>query len=95
MFGLMDQFRRPTGRRGKLVAELMNKGHKSLTLWGLAHVEIKPHYVILDVGCGGGKTVSRQAQKTPLGKVFGIDYSTDMVEYSKKLKQKTDCSKPR
>jgi ubiquinone/menaquinone biosynthesis C-methylase UbiE len=66
----------------------MNKGHKQLTLWGLTYVEIKPCYVILDVGCGGGKTVNRLAQKTPLGKVFGIDYSADIVEYSKKVNKK-------
>jgi len=44
--------------------------------------------VILDVGCGGGKTVSQLAQKTPDGKVFGIDYSADMVNYSKKVNRK-------
>ena len=88
MFGLMDQFRRPTGRRGRFVAVLMNRGHKPLTLWGLTHVKIEPDYVILDVGCGGGKTVSRLAERAPLGKVFGIDYSADMVEYSKKLNKK-------
>jgi len=88
MSGLMDQFKRPTGRRGRLVAALMNRGHKPLTLWGLTHVNIEPDYVILDVGCGGGKTVSRLAQKAPRGKVFGIDYSADMVEYSKKVNKK-------
>jgi len=88
MSGLMDQFRCPRGRRGRLVAALMNRGHKPLTLWGLTHVEIEPDYVILDVGCGGGKTVSRLAQKAPRGKVFGIDYSPDMVEYSKKVNKK-------
>jgi ubiquinone/menaquinone biosynthesis C-methylase UbiE len=85
MFGLMDHFRRPTGRRGRLVAALMNRGHKPLSLWGLTRVDIKPDYVILDVGCGGGKTVNRLAQQAALGKVFGIDYSADMVEYSKKV----------
>jgi ubiquinone/menaquinone biosynthesis C-methylase UbiE len=88
MFGLMDQFRRPTGRRGRFVAALMNRGHKPLTLWGLTHVNIEPNYVILDVGCGGDKTVNRLAQRVPLGKVFGIDYSADMVEYSKKANKK-------
>jgi ubiquinone/menaquinone biosynthesis C-methylase UbiE len=88
MVGLMDQFRRPTGRRGRFVAALMNRRHEPLTLWGLTHVKIKPNYVILDVGCGGGKTVSRLAQRAPLGKVFGIDYSADMVEYSKKVNNK-------
>jgi ubiquinone/menaquinone biosynthesis C-methylase UbiE len=57
-------------------------------MWGLTHVEIKPDYVILDVGCGGGKTVKGLAQRAPLGKVFGIDYSPDMVEYSKKVNKK-------
>jgi ubiquinone/menaquinone biosynthesis C-methylase UbiE len=88
MVGLMDQFRHPTGRRGRFVAALMNRGHKPLTLWGLTHVKIEPNYVILDVGCGGGKTVNRLAQQAPLGKVFGIDYSADMVEYSKKVNKK-------
>ncbi len=88
MFGFMDQYRRPKGRRGKFVAALMNRGHKALTLWGLTHVNVEPNYFILDVGCGGGKTVSILAQKTPLGKVFGIDYSTDMVEYSRKVNKK-------
>jgi len=48
-------------------------------------VNIDPEYAILDVGCGGGKTVSRLAQRAGQGKVFGIDHSTDMVKYSKKV----------
>ena len=86
--GLMDQFRCPTGRQGKIVAGLMNRGHKPLTTWGLTHVTIQPDLVILDVGCGGGGTINRLAEMTPQGKVFGVDYSADMVEYAKKLNQK-------
>jgi ubiquinone/menaquinone biosynthesis C-methylase UbiE len=85
---LMDQYKCPRGRHGRVVAALMNKGHGALTLWGLAQVNIEPDNVILDVGCGGGKTVSRLAQRAMRGKVFGIDYSADMVEYSKKLNRK-------
>lgn len=85
---LLDQYKRPTGSRGRVVAALMNKRHEALTLWGLTHVNIKPDYVILDVGCGGGKAVSRLAQRAVLGKVFGIDYSSDMVEYSRKVNKK-------
>jgi len=44
--------------------------------------------MILDVGCGGGKTVRRLAQRAFQGKVFGIDYSADMVEYSRKVNKK-------
>jgi ubiquinone/menaquinone biosynthesis C-methylase UbiE len=66
----------------------MNREHEQLTLWGLSHVTIEPSSVILDVGCGGGKTVSRLTQRAPKGKVYGLDYSPDMVAYSKKLNQK-------
>jgi ubiquinone/menaquinone biosynthesis C-methylase UbiE len=86
--GLGDQYRCPTGRPGRLVAKLMNKNHAPLTLWGLSFVEIESDNVILDVGCGGGKTVSRLAQQAARGRVFGIDYSADMVEYSRKVNKK-------
>jgi SAM-dependent methyltransferase len=81
---MMVQFRNPTGRQGRHVAKL-NQGHRSLTLWGLSKVEIASHDRILDVGCGGGITLSKLAQMAPQGRVFGIDFSPDMVEYSKKL----------
>jgi SAM-dependent methyltransferase len=86
--GLMKQFKCPTGRRGKLVAALMNKSHESLSTWGLSYVNIEPEWVILDVGCGGGKTVGRLAEKACKGKVFGLDHSPDMVKYS--MKQNED-----
>ena len=88
MFGLMNQFKKPKGLRGRLIAALMNQGHKPLTTWGLSHVAIAHDYVILDVGCGGGKTVNRLAQRVGQGKVFGIDHSADMVKYSKKVNKK-------
>jgi len=81
----MDQFRCPTGIQGRAVAALMNNEHTALTTWGLKFVDIAPDAVILDVGCGGGKTVHRLSQMAPQGKVFGIDYSLDMVKYSKQV----------
>jgi SAM-dependent methyltransferase len=85
---LRDQFQRPTGKQGRTIAALMNKGHYELTTWGLTHVTIKPNFTILDVGFGGGKTINRLAERIPQGKVYGIDYSSDMVEYAKKVNKK-------
>jgi SAM-dependent methyltransferase len=81
----MDQYRCPTGTEGRAIAASMNRRHSTLTAWGLKHVKINPDSIILDVGCGGGKTVSTLAQRAVQGKVFGIDYSRDMVEYSKEI----------
>lgn len=85
MSNLGDQYRCPRGHLGRLVAARMNRHHEKLTLWGLTKVTIGSEYVILDAGCGGGKTISRLAQMTPKGKVYGIDYSPDMVEFSKEI----------
>jgi ubiquinone/menaquinone biosynthesis C-methylase UbiE len=85
---LRDQFQRPTGKQGRTIAALMNKGHYELTTWGLSHVTIKSTFTILDVGFGGGKTINRLAEMVPEGKVYGIDYSPDMVEYAKKVNKK-------
>jgi ubiquinone/menaquinone biosynthesis C-methylase UbiE len=83
MVNLDDQYRCPMGSRGKLAAEVMNIQHEALTLWGLSHVTVGSDFAILDVGCGGGKTISRLARLAPQGKVYGIDYSIDMVRFSK------------
>jgi ubiquinone/menaquinone biosynthesis C-methylase UbiE len=63
----------------------MNREHYELTSWGLAYVTINPNFTILDLGCGGGKTINRLAELVPNGKVYGIDHSPDMVAYAQKL----------
>ena len=85
MSNLNDQYRCPTGREGRLVATMMNKYHEPLTLWGLAKITIGSNFVILDAGCGGGKTINKLAQLSPQGKIYAIDYSPDMVKFSKKI----------
>lgn len=86
-YRLVQNARSPKGFWGKLMIRSMNKGHYQVTGWGLEHIEIKENFAILDVGCGGGKTVYRLNQITK-GKVYGIDYSQLAVEKSKKLNRK-------
>jgi len=83
-----SQYRCPTGVSGRRVAANMNKGHWDLTTWGLKHVSIKSDSVILDVGCGGGKTTNRLAKRANQGKVYGLDQSADMVDYSRQINKK-------
>jgi ubiquinone/menaquinone biosynthesis C-methylase UbiE len=80
-----SQYRCPTGVLGRVVAANMNRAHLDLTTWGLRHVNIKPGFVVLDVGCGGGKTISRLAGRAAQGKVYGLDQSADMVDYSRQI----------
>src|SRR5215471_16306879 len=77
--GGAQQCRRPSGKQGRAVLHRMNVSHAGVTQWGLSHVQIKPHFTILDVGCGGGQTIKTLSTKAPDGKVFGIDYSEESV----------------
>jgi ubiquinone/menaquinone biosynthesis C-methylase UbiE len=63
----------------------MNASHSQLTDWGLEHISIENHYTILDVGCGGGRTVSKLAAISPQGKVYGIDFSEESVAATKRM----------
>lgn len=79
---------KPQGYWGKKMIESMNEHHFDVTSWGLSHVKFKSDAVILDIGCGGGKTVERLSDLSPNGRVFGLDYSDLCVEESKKLCKK-------
>lgn len=85
---LLEQFMRPTGFQGRIVAASMNRGHSNLSNWGLRKAKIGSNFVILDVGCGGGKNISRMADLAFKGKVYGIDYSKTMVKYSRETNKK-------
>ncbi len=46
---------------------------------GLSHASFGKEDVILDVGCGGGGTVSKLAAIAAQGRVYGIDHSKESV----------------
>ena len=82
---LVENAPKPQGFWGKLMIKSMNKNHSELTDWALSHIVIARNHNVLDVGCGGGRTVQKLCQKVGNGKVFGVDYSELCVENSKKL----------
>jgi ubiquinone/menaquinone biosynthesis C-methylase UbiE len=83
--GVMNQCQRPSGLLGRFVLWSMNSRHSKVTDWGLAQVEVGRSDTILDVGCGGGRTVNKLAAIASEGKVFGVDYSEESVAASKKF----------
>src|SRR5580704_4755328 len=80
----VSQCQKPRGWLGRFTLWRMNSSHSKLTDWGLANISIEKHYAILDVGCGGGRTVSKLASIAAQGKVYGIDYSEESVAATKK-----------
>ena len=63
----------------------MNSRHSKLTDWGLSHIAMRPQNWVLDVGCGGGRTISKLAAIATTGKVVGVDFSDISVSVAKKL----------
>lgn len=61
----------------------MNVRHSGVTDWGLSHVTIEPSFTILDVGCGGGRTIAKLAAAAHAGKVYGVDISAQSVALSR------------
>ena len=57
--------------------------HSRLTDWGLAHVSIEKGFTILDVGCGGGRTIQKLAAVASDGRVFGVDFAKGSVSASR------------
>jgi SAM-dependent methyltransferase len=80
-----SQCQRPTGWFGRFTLWSMNRRHSPVTDWGLRHVAIHEADVILDVGCGGGRTVAKLAERAPNGRVFGIDYAPTSVAAARRL----------
>jgi ubiquinone/menaquinone biosynthesis C-methylase UbiE len=76
---IIAQCRKPSALFGRFILWDMNRHHSKLTDWGLGHVSIKKTDTILDVGCGGGRTISKLAAMASEGKVHGIDYSAESV----------------
>jgi SAM-dependent methyltransferase len=82
---MLRQCRKPTGWLGRLIIRTMNHSHAQLISWGLTHISVKRNDAVLDVGCGGGRTVYSIARLADLGTVHGVDYSSASVAASKAL----------
>src|SRR5262245_15932931 len=80
---LLRQVRKPTRWVGRFFAWTMNQSHSALTDWGLTHASIEKDFAILDVGCGGGRTIQKLATAASEGKVVGVDYALGSVETSR------------
>lgn len=83
---LLGRIGKPQGFLGRLMLSAMNSGDQAkLAVWGLLHVPLMGGEKILDCGCGGGANVRRMLQLTENGKVYGLDFSPESVEKSRKV----------
>lgn len=80
---LLLQVRRPSKWLGRPFVWIMNRSHSGLTDWGLQHTQIASNFTVLDVGCGGGRTIQKLVAQAPAGKIYGVDYAEGSVAMSR------------
>jgi ubiquinone/menaquinone biosynthesis C-methylase UbiE len=80
---LLREVRKPSKWVGRFFLWIMNLSHSSLTDWGLKHVTVGKSFTILDVGCGGGRTIQKLAAMATEGAVYGVDYAKGSVAASR------------
>lgn len=79
---LIEQAKNPSGVVGSFMLKIMNSAHYEMNKWALQMISIDKDDVMLDVGCGGGKTLQLLSKINTYGKIFGIDYSEQAVNDS-------------
>lgn len=79
---LIDQAKNPKGFIGSLMLRIMNAAHTDMNKWALEKINLKEYSIMLDVGCGGGKTLQLLSNLNTYGKIYGIDYSAQAVKDS-------------
>jgi SAM-dependent methyltransferase len=77
--GLGRQLRNPTGRKGRWVGQLMSVVNQRPNLLAIEALQSAHAHSILELGVGSGWALEKLAGTAKLGRIWGIDQSTDML----------------
>lgn len=79
---LIEQAKNPNGILGSFMLRIMNSAHIEMNKWAVEKIKVREESVMLDAGCGGGKTLQLLSDINTYGKIYGIDYSEQAVKDS-------------
>jgi trans-aconitate methyltransferase len=77
---IANQFRKPEGFFGRIIARLMESGNRRTNNWIISLMNIRDKDTLFEVGFGPGYAISRIAHKYRHVRISGIDYSGLMYE---------------
>lgn len=86
------QLRTPSGVLAELTAWSMNRMNREMTQFAIRNLKIQPHHTVLDIGFGGGISLSLIAAATSDVAIAGIEISQTMLSrartrYAQLIKQ--------
>ncbi len=84
---LIEQAKTPNGWIGSWMLRIMNIAHRGMNAWFIRQGAINDGDRVLDIGCGGGKTLQILSQLNPNGIIYGIDISSQAVKESIKMNE--------
>jgi len=79
---LIEQAKKPNGFVGSVMLRIMNVAHSGMNTWLIKHGDVYDGDIVLDIGCGGGKTLQTLSKMNPGGKIYGIDFSEQAIKDS-------------
>lgn len=84
---LIEQAKNPKGWIGSWMLRIMNIAHHGMNSWFIRQGAINDGDHVLDIGCGGGKTLRILSKLNPNGIIYGIDISAQAVKESIKMNE--------
>lgn len=57
---LIEQAKKPSGCVGSLMLRMMNTAHTGMNQWAFEKLPLEKNLIMLDIGCGGGKTIQAE-----------------------------------
>ena len=91
---ILQNTRKPQGFWGRMILRSMNTGHAPLAAWAFTHLDWRPDWKVLDIGCGGGANIAHMLKRCPQGQVYGVDISPESVAFARQ-KNKAFLVRPR
>jgi ubiquinone/menaquinone biosynthesis C-methylase UbiE len=81
---LAAQLCQPSGLFGKfLMADFLNRHNERMNHSAVDRLELQPTDAVLDIGFGGGVTIYKMLETIETGKIYGVDFSHEMVAQAK------------
>lgn len=77
---IAEQARHASGLLGRIIAFIMARETWVANLQAITALGIESHDLVLDVGCGHGRSLGALAARAPKGQVTGIDPSRLMID---------------
>jgi ubiquinone/menaquinone biosynthesis C-methylase UbiE len=81
---LAAQLRQPSGWFGKVVmGDFLNQHNEKMNNFAVEMLDLQPTDQVLDIGFGGGVTIEKMLTTIDTGKIYGVDFSQEMVDKAK------------